>query len=307
MFGVEPEYIDVNGVEICFVQAGTKHEQSMVMVHGLGYSKESMLPLFEHYKHRYHVVSYDTRGSGESSKPDAWTLDDDADDLEALAQALGLDHPVGIGFSMGSFVVMRAAENYPDLFSKIVLIGTSGKDPASYFKKPDESASESNAQAAQQEVAAAKGQTEKQFATNDQLMKKIKGSTESPKGPAEKLLDSVKVAEKMVKGHEKHPLQATELIERTRPSVELTTRQFEALEHSLDGFDNLKKAGDVSIPVLCLTGEHDRANPPERGRALAEAVKNGRFYEIPQAGHIAIYENLPDVLKHIDKFLRDND
>ena len=99
----------------------------MILIHGRGYSKEYMDSLFNYYKGRYHVFSYDTRGHGRSDKPESFTLDDDADDLAGLIEYYGLKSPVIIGFSMGSYITLRAAEKFPSLFSKIILIGTRGK------------------------------------------------------------------------------------------------------------------------------------------------------------------------------------
>ncbi|MBQ4468660.1 MAG: alpha/beta hydrolase, partial [Synergistaceae bacterium] len=52
---------------------------------------------------------------------------DDADDLAGLIGHYGLSKPIIIGFSMGSYITLTAAEKYSDLFSKIILIGTRGK------------------------------------------------------------------------------------------------------------------------------------------------------------------------------------
>lgn len=122
------ELIEVNGVHLDCKQAGENvaSNSSMVFVHGLGFSKENMDSLFDYYKPLHHVMSYDVRGHGQSDKPKAWTLEDDADDLHGLIDALGIEKPVCVGFSMGSYITLATAEKYPDLFSKIVLIGTKG-------------------------------------------------------------------------------------------------------------------------------------------------------------------------------------
>ena len=116
---------EINGVNLSIKEAG--EGQPMILIHGRGYSKEYMDSLFNYYKGRYHVFSYDTRGHGRSDKPESFTLDDDADDLAGLIEYYGLKSPVIVGFSMGSYITLRAAEKFPSLFSKIILIGTRGK------------------------------------------------------------------------------------------------------------------------------------------------------------------------------------
>lgn len=119
------EIIKVNGVNLSVKEAGTG--SAMILLHGKGYSKEYMDSLFNYYSDRFHVFSYDARGHGGSDKPESFTLEDDADDLAGLIEFYNLNKPVIIGFSMGSYITLTAAEKYPGLFSKIVLIGTRGR------------------------------------------------------------------------------------------------------------------------------------------------------------------------------------
>ena len=118
-------FVKINGVNLSVLEAG--EGDAVILLHGKGYSKEYMNSLFNHYKDKYHVFSYDSRGHGKSDKPESFTLEDDADDLAGLIAFYNLNKPVIIGFSMGSYITLTAAEKYPDLFSKIVLIGTRGR------------------------------------------------------------------------------------------------------------------------------------------------------------------------------------
>lgn len=257
------EYIEVNGIRVCMKQAGQDigFEPPMVFVHGLGYAKENMDPLFEYYEVLHHVVSYDVRGHGRTDKPVSWTLEDDADDLQGLVKALDLDKPIAIGFSMGSYIVLATAEKYPDLFSAIVLIGTKAGGMSST------------------QAIAAKSATAAQRKLDLMKMMLAPGDT---------------------------PPQVLKLMEAAAPSVHLTREQHEAIYVSINGFDNLANAGKVSIPVLCLTGQHDRVNPPAEGKQVADALPHGRFREIPRAGHITFFENLDYTVARMDDFFAAN-
>ena len=129
------EILDVNGVKLSVKQAGSGPD--MILIHGRTLSKEAMDNLFDYYKENYHVISYDVRGHGESESDDKCTLDDLSDDLIELIDAYNLNKPVVIGFSMGSYITLRTAERYPDLFNGIVLIGTRGKGHVSSFRIDD--------------------------------------------------------------------------------------------------------------------------------------------------------------------------
>ena len=67
------------------------------------------------------VVYYDHRGHGRSDagEPDRWNLDQWADDLVALCDALGIDRPVVFGFSFGGNITLNYAIRYPDRLAKI--------------------------------------------------------------------------------------------------------------------------------------------------------------------------------------------
>jgi pimeloyl-ACP methyl ester carboxylesterase len=47
----------------------------------------------------------------------------------------------------------------------------------------------------------------------------------------------------------------------------------------------------IRVPTLVLVGEEDVITPPSEAQALADAVAGSRFEVIPEAGHLAPYEN----------------
>ena len=129
------EMLEVDQVRLCVKEAGTGRD--MILIHGRTLSKECMDPLFEYYRARYHVVSYDVRGHGKTESSGEFTLDDLSDDLVALIDAYQLKDPVVIGFSMGSYIALRTAERHPDLFPGMVLIGTRGGRTSSPWPATD--------------------------------------------------------------------------------------------------------------------------------------------------------------------------
>jgi pimeloyl-ACP methyl ester carboxylesterase len=64
----------------------------------------------------------DARGHGLSDPPKPGdAVDVQADDLAGLIRALGLDHPIVMGHSMGSFAAAAFAAKYPDMPRAVVL------------------------------------------------------------------------------------------------------------------------------------------------------------------------------------------
>ena len=133
---VQETMLDVNNVRLSVKEAGSG--QDMILIHGRTLSKESMDPFFDYYRDQYHVVSYDVRGHGKTESSGEFTLDDLSDDLAELISAYQMEDPIVIGFSMGSYIALRTAERIPDLFSKIVLIGTRGGRTSSPWPATDE-------------------------------------------------------------------------------------------------------------------------------------------------------------------------
>lgn len=117
--------ININDINISIKQTGTGPD--MVLIHGIFATKEIMNPLYNHFRDTHHVISYDVRGHGKSDKPKNFNLDDYADDLKELICKMNLKKPIVIGLSMGSYIALRTAEKYPEILSKIVLLGTRAK------------------------------------------------------------------------------------------------------------------------------------------------------------------------------------
>lgn len=117
--------ITINGIKTSIKETGSGPD--MILIHGIFASKELMNPLYNHFKTTHHVISYDVRGHGKTDKPKNFSLDTYSDDLKALIEKLNLVKPVVIGLSMGSYIALKTAERYPDLLSKIVLLGTRGE------------------------------------------------------------------------------------------------------------------------------------------------------------------------------------
>lgn len=117
--------IVINNIKTSIKEAGAGDD--IILIHGIFASKEIMNPLFGHFKSTRHVISYDVRGHGKTDKPKDFNLDDYSDDLKDIIEKLNLKKPVVIGLSMGSYIALKTAERYPELLSKIVLLGSRGK------------------------------------------------------------------------------------------------------------------------------------------------------------------------------------
>jgi 3-oxoadipate enol-lactonase len=78
-------------------------------------------PCLEALRRQYRVVIYDQRWHGQGIRTSRFDLDDCADDVAAVADALGIDTFVSAGYSMGSLVSQLAWHRHPDRIAGLVL------------------------------------------------------------------------------------------------------------------------------------------------------------------------------------------
>ena len=78
-----------------------------------------------------------------------------------------------------------------------------------------------------------------------------------------------------------------------------TLRDFQAC----NDFDALARLGDLSVPLLALTGEADRMTAPKFAHALADRVPGAQARIIPAAGHFVMVEQPEATNAEIAAFL----
>jgi pimeloyl-ACP methyl ester carboxylesterase len=101
-----------------------------LLVHGTGFCASVWSTIAANLAGDFDVVAFDRRGHGASTKPgDAYDLDDFADDICELADALGLEGAYGIGHSAGGTDLLLAAPRLPDAFARLLLIEPTLMDP----------------------------------------------------------------------------------------------------------------------------------------------------------------------------------
>jgi 3-oxoadipate enol-lactonase len=81
-------------------------------------------------KGRYRILRYDTRGHGQTGAPaGAYSLDQLADDLKGLLDALHIPATHFVGLSMGGMIGQVFALKYPAMVQSLVLCDTTSRYP----------------------------------------------------------------------------------------------------------------------------------------------------------------------------------
>jgi pimeloyl-ACP methyl ester carboxylesterase len=116
-----------DGVPIVYEVRGEAEagEPALVFVHCWGCDRTYWREQLDVFAADYRVVAMDLAGHGESGTGrESWKILDLAGDVEAVADALGLERMILIGHSMGGPVALEAARRMPGRVAGIVAVDT---------------------------------------------------------------------------------------------------------------------------------------------------------------------------------------
>jgi 3-oxoadipate enol-lactonase len=123
--------ITANGISVNYTLDGPASAPVVTLSHSLATDLSMWDPQMKALTARYRVLRYDTRGHGGTDAPaGAYTLDQLADDAQALLKALGVAKTHWIGLSMGGMIGQTLALKSPEIFLSLSLCDTSSRIPA---------------------------------------------------------------------------------------------------------------------------------------------------------------------------------
>ncbi|MDH5672478.1 MAG: alpha/beta hydrolase [Myxococcales bacterium] len=123
-FGEPPRSLRVqaNGVELHLLEWGDASAQPVLMVHGMRGHARWFTPVGPAVGARYRALSLDLRGHGESGHVGPYGPMTFSDDVAALVDTMGLEHPILVGHSMGGSVTTRAAGLLGERIAGLVVV-----------------------------------------------------------------------------------------------------------------------------------------------------------------------------------------
>jgi len=129
--GVAEDTAEVNGQKIHYLRAGTG--PALVLVHGYPESSLTWRKIMPELAKKFTVIAPDTRGTGQSSVADTFSLEDVADDVYELIKTLGFKKVCLVGQDFGVQVVSAYAAKHREDVSALVVI----ESPLSAFGLED--------------------------------------------------------------------------------------------------------------------------------------------------------------------------
>ena len=125
MIDTSIKFRTVHGYRRAFRMTGTG--PPLLLLHGIGDSSESWVPVLDELATRHTVIAPDLLGHGSSDKPRAdYSVAAYANGMRDLLDVLGVERATVVGHSLGGGVAAQLAYQYPERVERLVLVGSGG-------------------------------------------------------------------------------------------------------------------------------------------------------------------------------------
>ncbi|OMB94556.1 bromoperoxidase [Mycobacterium sp. NS-7484] len=209
----------------------------------------------------YRVVTFDNRGVGATSETDGFTCATMVSDTAALIERLGLAPVRVVAVSMGSYIAQELMLARPELVSQAVLMATRGRHDRTreFFR------------IAERDLADAGVQLPATYEAKVRLIESFSPKTLNNENSVRDWIDMF-----------------TRWPARVTPGIRA---QYGVAPQR----DRRPAYRSITADVLVIGFADDLVMPPHLGAEVADALPNGRYLEIPDAGHLGFLER-PDVV-----------
>jgi pimeloyl-ACP methyl ester carboxylesterase len=204
----------------------------------------------------YRCITFDNRGIGATENAQGFTTQTMVADTAALIESLNAAPARIVAVSMGSFIAQELMVVRPDLVSSAVLMATRGRlDRARQFFNDAEA-----------ELYESGTRLPPNYDAKARLLENFSRKT---------LNDDAAIGD-WIAMFSMWPIKQTPGLRCQLDAAPLTNR--------LPAYRN------IAAPVLVIGFSDDIVTPPYLGREVADALPNGRYLQIPDAGHLGFFE-----------------
>jgi 3-oxoadipate enol-lactonase len=213
------------------------------------------------------LLRYDVRGHGQTSAPAGeYRLEQLADDVKGLLDALRIERCHYVGLSLGGMIGQMAALRFPLRFSSLTLADTTSRYPAEMKPVWDE------------RIAAVK--------TAQGMAAIVPATIERWLTPAFRTREPDTVA------------RISQLIRST------PINGYIGCAHAIMRINLTARLETIRCPVLVIVGEDDRGTPPAMAEEIVQAIPGTRFERIPEAAHLSNVEQAGRFNAVLSEFLQ---
>lgn len=256
----------INGLNI--LTKGNATNQPIIFIHGFPFDHTLWDDIISQLENRYYCIAYDIRGFGDSEHQSGqYTMESFVDDLEFIITKLELKNVIICGFSMGGYITLRANERLSSNFKALILANTTTK---------------SDSDEAKIKRAAA-----------------IKNITAKGVEPFLNQFLAVAFSKKYLSQHAKNIENIKNRILKFSPIG--IKGGLLAIISRTDTTKSLKK---IDIPTLLIASQDDAIITPKAMEEMSKSIKNSKYVELKNSGHVSMIENPKDFLKALEAFLQ---
>lgn len=256
--GTVQKSVTVDGRDWPYLEGGDPAKPTLLLVHGFAGDKDNW-SMIAPYLRDYHVIAPDLPGFGENERnPDlAYDIGAQTARLKGFADALGLARPHVAGNSMGGWIALRYALDYPDALASLTLMNNAGVN--------GEHESDLQKQAA-----------------NEDYNPLVLASLED----ADRLVAMVVHKPPYIPARIKPVLYADGLKYRDQLDHIFWIIATEGRDHPLND-----RLGEVKVPTLIIWGRHDRLLDVSCVPVLEAGIAGSRSHIFEHVGHVPMVED----------------
>lgn len=224
----------------------------VVLLHGLACTAYlNWFPVLGSLSDRFRVVTFDQRWHGRGIVSEEFRIEDCADDVAAVLDAVGVREAVLAGYSLGGFVAQETWHRHPDRVAGLVLASTARNGQGTWHER---------------------------------LFFPALAATMNPVSR----LAAAKV-EQVAQSLPLTPdVELTDLTSWSLRQLRSTSGwAYPAVVSAVGHFDSSSWIGGVDVPTAVVVTERDRAIPTRRQHKLAAAVPGARVFSAP-GGHASV-------------------
>lgn len=282
-------FVGSNGVMIYFESLG--RGAPLVVLHGGPGSDHSyFLPYLAPLARRHQLIFVDERGCGQSSRlrdPAGYTLENMADDVEAVRRTLGLGKISVLGHSFGGILAQAYALKYQRNLSHLILASTSYSAQAvnADFRRIREGlAPDVRAKIDAYEKTGIYGPDGAYLPEYERLV-----------GDAQLPYNYVRPPPSVASAY--HGISWDVLREMWVRSSDFV------LDGNLAGFDFTQGLATLRIPTLLILGDHDLISVPV-GHTMQSLIPGSRLIVMEHSAHMTFVDDPATFLADVEAFLR---
>lgn len=257
--GLVPKSVTVDGRAWPYLEGGDPGKPLLLFVHGFAGDKDNWSMIAPYLTRDYHVIAPDLPGFGENERNPALAYDIAAQTarLKAFVDALGLERPHLCGNSMGGWIALRFALDYPGALASLVLLNNAG-------------------------VKGARDSDLEKQAANEDYNPLVLANLED----ADRLLAMVAHKPPRIPARLKPALYADALKYRDQLDGVFWVIATEARDHPLN-----ERLGEVRVPTLIIWGRHDRLIDVSCVSVLEAGIRGSRAHVMEHVGHVPMVED----------------